>query len=108
MAVTSKSTKKALNFAYPKKDNATLISEFEIMNPAREGEVVGEKMVLNSKGEYSLSNGSTINLLFLLDHPAHYRISMVVMNGIQYVIPADREKNWFPRFRQQHDKFHSQ
>lgn len=77
-----------------KKDRYTAITEFEVISPTNDIETVGEKLELSMFGEYcpdaSLRGYS---LLFLLDHPSHYRVSKVIIQGVSYVIPKDREKD---------------
>lgn len=101
-----KSNRNKSIFAYPKRTNACLISEFEVVNPTNEFESIGLKFTMDVKGRYRVPGRILeYSLLFLLDHPLHYRISKVVMNGIQYVIPVDREKNWFPKTHPETYKF---
>ena len=80
-----------------KKENYTAILEFEITNITCGSEKVGEKLSLSEFGEYCPKKGLRgYSLLFLLDHPAHYRVSKIVMKGKNYIIPADRDKNYYP------------
>lgn len=78
-----------------KKGNTTLITEFEVIAPTNDMEVVGEKLALSKFGEYCPDNSLRgYSLLSLLDHPDHYRVSKITMKGKSYIIPADRVKNY--------------
>ncbi len=78
-----------------KKDPTTCILEFEVISPTNDLEKVGDKLTLDKFGEYLPANSKRgNNLLFLLDHTMHYRISKIMMRGTTYVIPADRKKNY--------------
>lgn len=80
-----------------KKENYTSVLEFTITNPTNDMERVGERLELSMFGEYCPKKSARgYNLLFLLDHPKHYRVSKIIMKGIKYVIPADRNKNYYP------------
>lgn len=101
-----KQKNKKPDFIYPKKKDASAILEFIITNPVNEIEKVGEKLALCSDGEYRAGKGPRrYNLIFLLDHPAHYRVSRILMKEIKYCLPADREKNWFPTTHPENLKF---
>ena len=78
-----------------KKDNETTILEFEVIAPTNDLEKVGETLALSPFGEYC-PEGSLrgYNLLFLLDHTMHYRVSKIMMKGKTYEIPAERKKNY--------------
>lgn len=78
-----------------KKDNDTGILEFEVIAPTNDLEQIGEKLTLSKFGEYCPDNSLRgYNLLFLLDHTLHYRVSKIMMKGKAYEIPADRKKNY--------------
>lgn len=78
-----------------KKENHTAILEFEVVNPTDELETVGEKLSLSPYGEYCPERSLRgYALLFLLDHPDHYRVSKIIMRGLIYIIPEGREKNY--------------
>ena len=101
-----KQKSKKPDFIYPKKKDASAILEFIVTNPVGENEKVGEKLALNVDGEYhSGDRKRRYNLIFLLDHPAHYRVSRVLMQEIKYSLPEDRERNWFPTTHPENLKF---
>lgn len=80
------------------KKNYTAITEFEVIAPTNDLETVGEILKLSSFGEYCPDNSMRgYQLLHLLDHPLHYRVSKITMKGKSYIIPADREKNYSPK-----------
>jgi hypothetical protein len=82
-----------------KNQHYTTILEFEVIAPTCDIEVVGEKLTLSEFGEYCPDNSLRgYSLLSLLDHPLHYRVSKIVMKGVKYIIPIDREKNYIPKF----------
>ncbi len=82
-----------------RKENRTTITEFEVILPITSLETVGEKLKLSNFGEYCPDNSLRgYQLLYLLDHPKYYRISQVMMKGINYIIPIDREKNWREKY----------
>ncbi len=77
-----------------KKDYETGIIEFEVIAPTNDLEKIGEKLTIGKMGEYCPDNSLRgYNLLFLLDHTMHYRVSKIMMRGKVYEIPADRKKN---------------
>lgn len=80
-----------------KKKHYTAITEFEVIAPTNDMETIGEKLKLSMFGEYCPDNSLRgYSLLHLLDHPLHYRVSKITMQGISYIIPADRKKNYSP------------
>ncbi len=90
-----------------KKKNHTAILEFEVIAPVNELEIVGEKLTLLDNGKYySPDLKREHNLLTLLDHPLHYRVSKVDMQGINYIIPKDREQNYIPSFHPETMKYY--
>lgn len=92
-----------------KKEHETNIIEFEVIAPTGKSEKVGEKFTLNEKGEYVSADGFRhSNLLFLLDHSLHYRVSKITVKGITYVIPIDRKKNYITDIHPEHQKFNIQ
>lgn len=94
------------DFIYPKKKDASAILEFIVTNPVDETEKIGEKLSLCLDGEYRPGKGfRRYNLIFLLDHPAHYRVSRILMKEIKYSLPENREKNWFPTTHPENIKF---
>jgi len=101
-----KQKNKKPDFIYPKQKDASAILEFIVTNPVNDTEKTGEKLELCMDGEYRPRKGPRrYNLIFLLDHPAHYRISRILMREIKYSLPADREKNWFPTTHPEGNKF---
>ena len=78
----------------------TAITEFEVIAPINDIEIVGEKIALSTTGDFTPENNPCrwYSLLHLLDHPLHYHVSKVIMQGRCYVIPVDREKNFSPKF----------
>lgn len=77
------------------KKNDTTITEFMVMRPTNDLEIVGERLKLSrfgkyrperSRGEYSLS--------FLLDNPGFYAISEIIDRGQVIQINAGRETNY--------------
>lgn len=90
----------------PKKDHYTAILEFEVIAPTNDMETVGEILELSNFGEYCPEKSMRgYQLLFLLDHPDHYRINKIIMQGKRYIIPSDREKNWHPKSHPDHYKY---
>lgn len=76
-------------------ENITAITQFEVILPSNEIETIGEKLNLSLFGEYCPDNSLRgYSLLFLLDNPMHYRVSKIKNNGSEFVIPAEREKNY--------------
>lgn len=81
-----------------KKENYTAIKQFIVIKPTNKYETVGEEIDLSRFGEFCPDKSLRgYTLLFLLDHPDHYRVSKIVMKGITYNIPQDREKNWITK-----------
>lgn len=73
----------------------TAIIEFEVVKPSNADETIGDKITLNEFGEFNDENlRRGHSLLYLLDNPEHYRVSKLVMRGINYIIPLDRKKNY--------------
>jgi hypothetical protein len=90
-----------------KKSSYTAILEFEIIAPTNDLEKVGETLSLSTFGEYCPQKSMRgYNLLYLLDHPKHYRVSSIVMRGTVYIIPKGREQNYVPRFSKDTEKYH--
>lgn len=100
-----------------KKDAETNIVEFEVIAPTNDLEQIGEKLTLSKFGEFCPENSKRgYNLLFLLDHTMHYRVSKIMMKGKTYIVPADRHKNYvtdmhpnslkFRRIPQRYDILH--
>lgn len=80
-----------------KKKNDTRILEFTIIAPTCDIETTGEVLKLSPFGEFCPDNSlRAYSLLFLLDHPLHYRISKIAMKGTNFIIPEDREQNYEP------------
>lgn len=82
-----------------KKGLETTIVEFEVIAPTDATEKVGDKLSLSDFGDYYPEDFAKTqyggrNLLFLLDHTLHYRVSKIMMKGKVYIIPADRKKNY--------------
>lgn len=78
-----------------RKDIYTAITEFEVIAPTNDMEKVGDKFELTVFGEFSSENGKQIYaLIYLLDHPLHYRVNKIVMRGVSYIVPSDREFNY--------------
>jgi hypothetical protein len=89
-----------------KKDRYTAILEFEVIAPTNEMETIGEKLKLSAFGEYCPDASMRgYSLLHLLDHPLHYRVSLIEMKGIKYEIPAEREKNYSPSYHPETIKY---
>lgn len=89
-----------------KKENYTAILEFEVINPTGDGESTGDKYTLNFAGEYANESGTReMDLIFFLDHPAHYKASKIVSKGQTYLIPSDRQLNWMPEIHPDKYKF---
>lgn len=79
------------------KKHETNIIEFTVIAPTNDLERIGEKIELTNFGEYCSDNSLRgYSLLHLLDHPAHYRVSRIMMRGKFYEIPPEREKNFAP------------
>lgn len=90
-----------------KNDNYTVITEFEVIAPTNELETIGEKLTLSIFGEYCPNQSlRSYRLLFLLDHPLHYRVSKIIDRGQSLVIPIDREKNYQPKLRPETMKYY--
>lgn len=90
-----------------KKEHHTTIAEFEVIAPVHDAETVGEKLKLSAFGEYCPDNSLRgYSLLHLLDHPLHYRVTKIIMQGKTYQIPSDREKNWYPKIHPDHKRFY--
>ncbi len=89
-----------------KKDRYTAITEFEVIAPTNDLEFIGEKLKLSNFGEFCPDNGLRgYSLLSLLDHPSHYRVSKMTMKGKSYIVPADREKDYAPKFHPETYKY---
>jgi len=86
------------NFTIPQKDKACYITEFEVIMPQHKHQKVGDRFILSKYGMYcdegNVHNFYGHNLLYMFDHTDNFRISKIVMNGNQYVIPKDRVKNY--------------
>lgn len=81
-----------------KKEHYTAITEFEVIAPTMDEEKVGDTFKLSNIGEFRSEDGKIMHsLISLIDHPAHYRVSKIIMHGKKYFIPADREKNYAPK-----------
>lgn len=102
MKTKSKKSKVDRKIPKIKKEYTSAILEFEVIWPTNDQDMIGEKLPLSVFGEYG-PRGYT--LLYLLDHPAHYRVSRVLMRGIKYEIPIDREKNWRPKQHPELNKY---
>jgi hypothetical protein len=71
----------------------TTILEFEVVAPLNIMETKGEKFSLSIFGEYCPKCSSRgYSLLYLLDFPNNYRVSMIAQKGEVYEIPANRVK----------------
>jgi hypothetical protein len=82
------------------KKHYTAILEFEIIKPIDDDEKQNEPLILTYSGEYRpVCSMRGYPLLYLLDNPDHYRVSKIMMRGISYVIPGDREKNYAQNLR---------
>ena len=89
-----------------RKDRYTAIIEFEVIAPTNDMEKVGEKLNLSMFGEFCPDNSLRgYSLLYLIDHPKHYRISKITMQGKTYVIPIDRKQNYAPTFHEEDAKY---
>lgn len=88
----------------PPIEHIPLVLEFEVIAPTRDSEVIGDIYRLDEDGYYVRGLYSK-SLLFMLDHPAHYRISKIRMQNHSYQIPRDREQNYFPTFHPDFNKY---
>lgn len=89
-----------------KKENYTAILEFEVIAPTNEMEYVGEKISLSQFGEYCPENSMRgYSLLFLIDHPNHYRVTKITQRGKTLVLSPDRKQNYAPDFHPETQKF---
>lgn len=84
------------SYCVPTKGNECYITEFEVIVPLNDMEKIGDKYSLSADNGYYISKNKKVSnsLLLMLDHDNHYRVSKIVMNGIQYIIPKDRTKNY--------------
>lgn len=91
------------------KKQYTAIKTFMVVNPTSDFEQVGDEITLHETGEYRAKKTDALvgySLLELISHSAHYRISEIIMHGINYVIPADREFNYKPNFHRETKKYY--
>lgn len=90
-----------------KKEHYTAITEFEVIAPRNDVEKVGDKITLSGNGYYlSEDNRRQYSLLSLIDHPLHFRVSKIIMQGVTFEIPADREQNYSPKFHPETMKYY--
>lgn len=90
-----------------KQENHTAITEFEVIAPTNDIEVVGWKLKLSAFGEYCPDNSLCgYSLLHLLDHPKHYRVTKIMMKGKVYNVPADRKQNMAPTYHPETMKYY--
>lgn len=79
-----------------KDEHYTAITEFEVIAPVCDEESIGDKLTLHEGTYYSKNFRRSCSLLFLIEHPLHYRASKMIMCGKGYDIPSGRELNYAP------------
>ena len=78
----------------------TFIFQFELISPLCKTDKVGDKYDLIKEGDYECNRLKrkikTYSLLMLLEHPAHFRVSKVCLNGKVYQLGKGRQLNFMP------------
>lgn len=78
-----------------RKSAYTSIIQFEIIQVARDGEKVGDKITLDEIGDYShIELYRSYKLTYLLDNDLFYRVCVVMMNGKPIKLYTNRPKNY--------------
>ena len=94
-----------------KDKSKSFILEFEMIAPLGIPDLVGDKYELKDDGDYECVKNKrdvwSYNLLFLLEHPAHFRFSKVCLSGKVYSVSKGRQLNFMPTIHPDTHKYSS-
>jgi len=83
-----------------RKSIRTTILQFEVIDVCNPVEIIGELFDLKEDGYYhsSITPGRQCSLIYLIDNPLYYRISIILSHEKKYVYPKDRRLNYAKEF----------